>query len=98
MTKIYHIYIMSSISGVLYVGVTNNLVRRVWQHKMKLTEGFTKKYNCFKLVYFEEYQDINEAIAREKQLKRWGRLKKENLINKINPKWRDLLEEPNVGR
>jgi len=92
---IYFVYIMASPRGTLYVGVTNNVVKRVWQHKMKLGEEcFTKKYDCTKLVYYEEYNDIREAIAREKQLKKWSRKKKILLIQHENPSWKDLLEEP----
>ena len=65
---------------------------------MKLIDGFTKKYNCSRLVYYEEYNNINQAIQREKQLKNWNRKKKEYLIKTLNPEWRDLLEEPNLGR
>lgn len=88
----YFIYIISSYSGVLYIGVTNNLQRRVYEHKNELVDGFSKKYKCKKLVYFEEYQDINLAIAREKQLKNWNRKKKEWLIKKLNPDFKDLSE------
>ncbi|MBU1896013.1 GIY-YIG nuclease family protein [Patescibacteria group bacterium] len=96
--KTYYIYIMASPSGTLYTGVTNNLFRRVWEHKMKLMDGFTKKYNCTRLVYYEEFKNINEAIRREKQIKNWGRKKKEFLIKTKNQHWSDLLEEPNIGR
>ena len=89
---------MASKSGTLYIGVTNNIFRRVWQHKMKLLEGFTKKYNCRRLVYYEEYDNINIAIKREKQLKNWNRKKKEFLIKTINPEWHDLLPEPLLDR
>jgi len=88
----YFIYIMSSYSGVLYIGVTNNLQRRAYEHKQELVEGFSKKYKCNKLVYFEEYKDIKQAIEREKQLKRWNRKKKEWLIKKLNPDFKDLSE------
>ncbi|MEK7597927.1 MAG: GIY-YIG nuclease family protein [Patescibacteria group bacterium] len=88
----YFIYIISSYSGVLYIGVTNNLRRRIYEHKNELVEGFSKKYKCKKLVYFEEYQDINLAIAREKQLKNWNRKKKEWLIKQLNPDFKDLSE------
>jgi putative endonuclease len=84
---------MASISGTLYIGVTNNLEKRTYEHKHKLIEGFSKKYDCDKLIYYEYYSDINTAIAREKQLKRWGRNKKEQLIKKLNPHWDDLSEE-----
>ena len=83
---------MSSFSGVLYIGVTNNLKRRVYEHKQELVEGFSKKYKCKKLVYFEEYKDINQANAREKQLKNWNRKKKDRLIIKLNPDFKDLSD------
>jgi putative endonuclease len=75
---------------VLYVGVTNNLTRRIWEHKSKLIEGFTKKYNVNKLVYFESFDKPSDAIKREKQLKAGSRKKKIELINKLNPEWKDL--------
>lgn len=78
---------------MIYVGVTNDLARRMYEHKNKLVDGFTKKYNINKLVYFEESQDINAAIAREKEIKKWRREKKNILVNLVNPKWRDLSEE-----
>ncbi|MDD5527354.1 MAG: GIY-YIG nuclease family protein, partial [Patescibacteria group bacterium] len=80
-------------SGTLYVGVTNNLIRRVWEHKQGLVEGFTKKYSCHKLVYCEYFSDIYCAIDREKQLKNWNRKKKEKLIRTINWSWKDLYED-----
>ena len=86
----YYVYIMASQSRVIYVGVTNNLEVRVWQHKTGFSEGFTKKYNVNKLVYFEHCNNINDAIAREKQLKRWSRGKKVFLIEMENPMWDDL--------
>jgi len=89
----YYVYILASSSGTLYIGVTNNLERRVSEHKLGIVEGFTKKYGCKKLVYYEHYSDINLAIAREKILKGWLRVKKENLIKTVNPKWKDLSEE-----
>lgn len=88
--KTYYMYFMASDSGTLYVGVTGGLEGRVAQHKKGKIEGFTKKYKCCKLVYFEEYDDIEQAILREKQIKRWRREKKEFLIRKMNPTWRDL--------
>lgn len=88
--KQYFVYMMASKSGTLYVGVTNDLTIRVYHHKNNLIEGFTKKYSCHKLMYFEETNDVESAIAREKQLKNWRREKKEFLIRKINPSWRDL--------
>ncbi|MEN8194110.1 MAG: GIY-YIG nuclease family protein [Bacteroidota bacterium] len=86
----YFIYILSNNSKTLYIGVTNNLERRVYQHKNKLIDGFTKKYNLTKLVYYEICNDIKSAIAREKQLKNWHRQWKINLIEKNNPTWKDL--------
>ncbi len=88
--KQYYVYMMTNRSGTLYIGVTNDLVRRVWQHKSKQVEGFTKKYNLTKLVYFEVGADIAAAIEREKQLKGWLRGKKLALITKSNPDWKDL--------
>jgi len=75
---------------VLYVGVTNDLKKRVYTHKEKLVEGFTKKYSCTKLVYYEVFEDPESAIKREKQLKAGSRKRKEHLINKTNPEWNDL--------
>jgi putative endonuclease len=89
----YFVYMMSGGSGVLYIGMSNNLFRRVQQHKQKEIEGFTKQYNLTKLVYFEEFEDVTVAIAREKQLKGWLRKKKVALLEEMNPKWRDLAEE-----
>lgn len=77
---------------VIYIGVTSNLVKRVYQHKTKAFKGFTLKYNCDKLVYFEEFNDINQAIQREKQLKSGNRIRKEELINSVNPDWNDLSD------
>ena len=88
--KQYFVYMMASHSKVLYIGVTDNLAKRVYQHKNNLLEGFTKKYKCHQLVYFEETNDVLSAISREKQLKKWRREKKEFLINKMNPNWQDL--------
>ena len=83
---------MASESGTLYIGVSNDLIRRVSEHKQKVIDGFTKKYNCTKLVYYEETSDVNSAIAREKQLKNWNRKKKEFLIKTLNPTWQDLYK------
>jgi len=77
----------------MYVGVTNNLRRRIYEHKNKLTKGFTEKYNVNKLVYFEETQDVIAAIAREKEIKKWRREKKNQLVNRINPTWKELSVE-----
>ncbi|MEI6296678.1 MAG: GIY-YIG nuclease family protein [bacterium] len=89
---IYYIYILASHSGTLYIGVTNNLERRISEHKQGLVEGFTKKYACSRLIYYEECGDVNQAITREKQLKNWNRKKKEVLIKTLNPQWNDLAE------
>lgn len=89
----YFVYILTNKSNeVFYIGVTNNLKRRMYEHKNKLVAGFTKKYNIAKLVYFEATNDIYSAIKREKQLKNWHRDWKINLINTFNPGWRDLSE------
>ena len=84
---------MTNKSKTLYTGVTNNLQRRIYEHKHKLIKGFTSKYNITKLVYYEEYNDINDAIRREKQIKGWSRKKKIELIESVNPEWKDLSEE-----
>jgi putative endonuclease len=84
---------MASKSGTIYIGVTSNLMRRVFEHKNGLLEGFTKKYKCKRLIYVEETNNICDAIAREKQLKKWRREKKVKLINSLNPDWKDLSEE-----
>jgi putative endonuclease len=83
--KTYYIYIMTSISGTLYIGMTNDLGRRVYEHKYKMIEGFTKKYNVNRLVYFEETTDVQTALAREKEIKKWRRSKKIELIKSLNP-------------
>ena len=79
----------------MYVGMTNNLERRVYEHKHKLVKGFTSKYNIHKLVYFEQFNDAHTAIAREKQIKKWRRDKKNNLVKKSNSEWKDLSLEWN---
>ena len=86
----YYVYLMSNRSGTLYAGVTNDLYRRVYEHKHKLLPGFTSRYNITRLVYFETAADIRAAIAREKQIKGWIRAKKVALIHATNPKWADL--------
>ena len=86
----YYIYILSNMSRTLYIGVTSNLERRLYEHKHKLLDGFTKQYNLTRLVYFEVTEDVHAAIAREKQLKGWLRRKKISLIEKYNPGWSDL--------
>ena len=89
----YFAYILASKSGTLYVGVTNDLSRRVEEHGQKLIPGFTAKYDINRLVWFEEFPDIREAIGREKQIKGWRRSKKEDLIYTINPTWKDLSQD-----
>ena len=92
--KTYYVYILANKKyGTIYIGVTSNLEKRLYEHKYKLIEGFTKKYNVNKLVYFEECNNIQSSIVREKQLKKWNRKWKIELIEKMNPDWRDLSEE-----
>ena len=87
----YYVYILASrIGGTLYIGMTRDLVRRVGEHKLKVVEGFTKKYDVVKLVYFEQFDDPENAIKREKRLKKWPRAWKISLIEKQNPNWSDL--------
>ena len=88
----YYVYIVASVSKVLYVGVTNDLVRRVMQHRSGLLKGFTKRYNCKRLVYYEHFTDIRRAIKREKELKGWKRYRKIKLIEEINVEWSDNYE------
>ncbi len=90
----YFIYIVTNKNKtVLYIGVTNDLQRRVYEHEHELIPGFTKKYNCHYLIYYEHFQDINDAIEREKVLKKWRREKKENLIREFNPNWKFLNDD-----
>jgi putative endonuclease len=90
----YYVYILTNKSNkVLYIGVTNNLERRIYEHKNKMVDGFTKKYNLTKLVYLEATSDVQSAIEREKQLKNWHRDWKLNLINSFNPMWKDLSKD-----
>ena len=91
--KHYFVYILASLSGTLYIGMTNNLEKRVIEHKEKLIDGFTSDYGGDRLVYFESYDDVRNAIDREKQLKGWRREKKIALIRSINPGWKDLARE-----
>ncbi|MBQ8741457.1 MAG: GIY-YIG nuclease family protein [Clostridia bacterium] len=89
----YFVYMLTNKNNtVLYTGVTNNLKRRLYEHQHNLIDGFTKKYNVHKLVYFDYTSDVNSAIAREKQIKGWSRAKKNALINEFNPEWKDLTE------
>lgn len=92
--KHYYVYILSNYTNTtLYIGVTGNIIRRMYEHKNGIVDGFTKKYHVNKLVYLEECNNVNDAIAREKQLKKWRREKKNALIYSINPEWKDLLDE-----
>ena len=89
--KTYYVYLITNWNNkVMYIGVTNDLKRRIFEHKNKLVEGFTKKYNVYKLVYFEVTKDITAAISREKEIKKWRREKKNQLVNSMNPGWEDL--------
>jgi putative endonuclease len=90
----YFVYIVTNWNNkVIYIGVTNNIVRRTYEHRNKLIEGFTKKYNLNKLVYFEEFSDIKLAISREKELKKWRREKKNKLVERMNKDWEDLSRD-----
>jgi putative endonuclease len=87
----YYVYILASrIGGTLYIGVTNDLVRRVFEHKSDAVDGFTKRHGVKRLIYFEQYDDIENAIRREKRLKQWNRAWKVRLIESVNPNWDDL--------
>jgi putative endonuclease len=88
----FYVYILTNRSRTLYTGVTGDLKRRVWEHKTGVHEGFTKRYKIDRLVYYEIYKYVNNAIAREKQIKRWSKIKKIRLIVDMNPAWRDLAE------
>jgi putative endonuclease len=92
--KTFFVYIMASKkNGTLYIGMTNNLIRRVYEHKNNMNEGFTKKYSVHRLVYYEPITDVNAAIKREKQMKKWKRQWKIELIEKENSNWDDLYEQ-----
>jgi len=94
MQKQYYLYILASKrNGTLYIGITNDIIRRVGEHKLKFIAGFTKKYNVALLVYYEVFNDVNEAILREKRLKKWNRDWKIRLIESINPNWDDLTDK-----
>ena len=89
----YYVYLLTNKTDkVMYVGVTNNIVRRTWEHKSEIVDGFTKQYHVHKLVYFEEYTDVNDAIAREKKIKGMTREKKNALVKERNPEFKDLTE------
>ncbi len=89
----YSVYMVASKSRVLYIGMTNNLERRVFEHKNGMIDGFSKQYRCHRLVYYESSDDLRKAIDREKQLKRWNREKKVFLIERMNPPWEDLADD-----
>ena len=94
MEKNPYVYILASKpNGTLYIGVTSDLVKRVWQHKNNQVEGFTKKYNVHHLVWYEKHEDMQSAIVREKQIKKWNRQWKIRLVKETNPNWRDLYLE-----
>ncbi|MBR4360840.1 MAG: GIY-YIG nuclease family protein [Clostridia bacterium] len=89
--NVFFVYIMTSYNGnAMYIGITNDLARRVAEHKSDAKEGFTKRYRIHKLVYYEEYDDVYAAIAREKQLKNWSRAKKNQLVETVNPEWEEI--------
>lgn len=92
--KLFYVYIMAKArNGTFYVGFTSDLVKRVWQHKNDITGGFTKKYNVKMLVYYEIYTDAENAIRREKRLKKWTRISKMKAIEEMNPQWKDLYND-----
>ena len=90
--KVFYVYIMASRTHALYTGMTGEIEHRVWQHKNHIYEGFTDRYNCTRLVFYERYGEASAAIARETQLKKWRREKKLTLIERSNPTWQDLSE------
>lgn len=92
--KQFYVYILTNERGnIFYVGLTSNLPKRVWEHKLKVVDGFTKKYNVCILVYYEIFEDAEHAMRREKRLKRWNRDWKKAAIEKFNPEWKDLYED-----
>lgn len=94
MKESFYVYFMTNYTNkVLYTGMTSDLEKRVWEHKLKVFKGFTKRYNAGKLVYCEVFSDPENAIEREKQIKNWSRKKKDFLVNKMNPEWKDLALE-----
>jgi len=98
MEKNYYVYILASRrNGTLYIGVTSDLIKRVWEHKNKLAEGFTEQYDVSNLVYYEHFLDAENAIRREKRLKKYNRKWKTELIEKANPDWKDLYEDLTSG-
>ena len=94
----YIYFLTNQSNSVLYIGVTNDIVRRIAEHKAKINQGFTCKYNCDKLVYYELHTLMTDAIAREKQLKNWKREWKNKLVNDFNPQWKDLSEEIGIDK
>lgn len=97
--KTYYVYILASrCNGTLYIGVTNNLERRIYEHQQGLVEGFTKRYRVHHLVYYEATSDVEAALRREKQLKTWNRKWKLELIEKTNPAWKDLITGSPLSR
>jgi putative endonuclease len=96
--KRYFVYILTNVSKTIYTGMTNDLERRIYEHKQKMIPGFSKRYNLSKLVYFEDATDVKQAISREKQIKGWLRKKKIALIESMNPKWQDLSLNWFAGR
>lgn len=94
MEKVFYVYMLASArNGTLYLGVTSDLIKRIWEHREGLFEGFTKKYGVKQLVWFEVHTEARAAITREKQLKKWNRDWKINMIQQVNPDWRDLYED-----
>jgi putative endonuclease len=92
--KQYYVYIVTNKkNGTLYTGIISDLLKRIWQHKNETIEGFTKKYELKRLVHYEQYMDVNEAILREKRIKKWNRQWKINLIEKNNPNWEDFYPQ-----
>ncbi len=90
MSRTYYVYLLANRNNrVMYVGITNNLKRRLYEHKHKIVEGFPEKYNANKLVYFEETSDVHAALSREKEIKKWRREKKNKLVTEMNPQWKD---------
>ena len=99
MERLYYVYMITNYTNsTLYIGVTNNLYRRMEEHSKKKANGFTSHYNIYKLVYVESTTDIYAALSREKQLKKWSRHKKDRLVNMQNPEWKDLLKEWESGK
>lgn len=96
--KIYYVYILGSLSGTLYIGITNDLHRRVFEHKQGKVDGFTKQYGVDCLLYWESYDDVLKAIAKERQLKGWRPEKKVALFERVNPSWKDLAKDWYDGR